>query len=431
MHVLVIGGTRSIGYQLVWRLVAAGHRVSTFNRGRCPDPFGDRVVRLGGDRTAEAFSRLLRGRRFDATVDFAANTAADVRGVAEVLGANAGHYVFISSGQVYLVRQDCPRPAREQDYDGPLLPEPEGPADRAAWRYGVEKRQAEDALVVAWREQGLASTRLRLPMVNGERDPFRRIESYLWRLLDGGPLLIPEDGVQKLRHVYSGDVVNAIVELLGDERTFGEAYNLTQYEAPALVDLVTILAGLLGASPRLVAVTDAELHDDQLTKLLVSPFSDHWMSDMENGKAVVELRFRPESLRHYLDKVVTAFLNHPPKAPPPGYDQRATELALAEEVTRRRTATPATPERTWSEEFALRNPADPDLPSTQDEVRHRRAAGAPAAGHERRGHGAGIGILRLLPGLPAGRARLADPQHRGARRLCAVRPYLGVLVGLT
>jgi len=160
MHVLVIGGTRFVGYQLVWRLLAAGHRVTTFNRGRLPDPFGDRIERLRGDRTTADFARLLSGRRFDATVDFAAYTAADVTGVVEVLGTGAGHYVFISTGQVYLVRQDCPHPAREEAYEGPLLPQPEEPDDLAQWRYGVEKRQAEDTLSAAWQGQGFASTRL-------------------------------------------------------------------------------------------------------------------------------------------------------------------------------------------------------------------------------------------------------------------------------
>ncbi|GEM_PF-169008 len=370
MHVLVIGGTRFVGYQLVWRLLAAGHRVTTFNRGRLPDPFGDRIERLRGDRTTADFARLLSGRRFDATVDFAAYTAADVTGVVEVLGTGAGHYVFISTGQVYLVRQDCPHPAREEAYEGPLLPQPEEPDDLAQWRYGVEKRQAEDTLSAAWQGQGFASTRLRLPMVNGERDHFRRIESYLWRLLDGGPLLIPESGPQRLRHVYSGDVVKAIVDLLGDQRTYGEAYNLAQYAAPALVDLVNILAGLLGmtGAPPMVSVTDAELLTHQLTPTQVSPFSDPWMSDMENGKAVVYLGFRPEPVRHYLDKIVATFLNARPAEPPPNYAHRASELALAAEVTRLGPATPKPPVYDWRDEMLLEDTAADGPPTTQEDL---------------------------------------------------------------
>src|SRR6185503_8663633 len=225
MHVLVVGGTRFVGAQLVWRLVAGGHRVTLFNRGRLPDRFGDRVERVHGDRTTADFARLLGGRRFDAAVDFAAYTGADARQAADVLGERVGHYVFISSGQTYLVRVDCPRPFREVDYPGPLMPRPDAEDDRAEWEYGIGKREAENALEEAWEARRFPGTRLRLPMVNGEADYYRRIEGYLWRILDGGPLLLPDGGDVPTRHVYGGAVVRAIVGLLGDSRTFGQAYS--------------------------------------------------------------------------------------------------------------------------------------------------------------------------------------------------------------
>jgi nucleoside-diphosphate-sugar epimerase len=144
MRVLVIGGTRFVGYQLVWRLLAGGHTVTLLNRGSLSDPFGARVERLRGDRTTADFARLLKGRSYDAAIDFAAYLAADAEGVVQVLGDAVGHYVVISTGQVYLVRKDCPRPAREQDYEGPLMEPPADPGDRKEWDYGMGKRAAED-----------------------------------------------------------------------------------------------------------------------------------------------------------------------------------------------------------------------------------------------------------------------------------------------
>lgn len=354
-------------FRVRWRL-AAGHQVSLFNHGHLPDPFGDRIERLRGERGSADFARLLAGRRFDATVDCAASTAADVDDVIAALGARAGHYVFLSTGHVYLVRRDCPHQAREADYEGPLLPPPEEPDDREQWRFGMEQRQAEDALAKAWQQRGFPSTRLRLPMVIGERDAFRRIESYLWRLLDGGPLLIPENGPPRLRHVYSGDVIKAIVGMLGDDRTYGEAFNLAQHTAPVLSDLVTILADLLRVTPRLVAVTDAELQAHQLTPTQVSPLSDRWMMDLESYKAARFLAFNPEPLRRSLDKIVTAFLNHTPAEPPPNYTNRAAERALAVEVPPLRPVVPLPPEHAWSDTF-MAWALELGLPTTEKELR--------------------------------------------------------------
>ncbi len=329
MKALLVGGNRFLGHELSLRLVAAGHAVTIINRGTLEDALGERVERLRADRKSADFERVLKGRSFDAVVDFAAFDAEDGRRAAEVLAGRVGHYVAISTGQVYLVRTGCPRPARESDYDGPLMEAPQDPADREQWDYGIGKRGLEDELARAHRERGFPATRLRIPMVSGERDHYRRIERYLWRLMDGGPLVLPGGGAHQTRHVYSGAVVKAILGLLGNEATFGRAYNLAQDETPTLVELLTTLAGLLGVRPRFVDVSGETLTAAGLDPVLISPFSGRWMSFIDPSLAKAELGFRHEPLPSYLDKIVTTFLAHPPQSPPPGYEHRAAELRVA------------------------------------------------------------------------------------------------------
>jgi len=303
--------------------------VTLFNRGTLPDTLGDRVLRLRGDRTTADFERLLGGRSFDAAVDFAAYDGTDGRRAAEVLGGRVSHYVVISTGQVYLVREGCPRPAREADYDGPVMKEPAGAFDRGQWDYGVKKRALEDALAQAWARGRFPSTRLRIPMVSGERDHFRRLERYLWRMLDGGPVLLPDGGDRLTRHVYSGSVVRAILALLGRSETFGQAYNLAQDETPTLRELLTLVAERLCAPARLVDVPAERVRAASLDPLLLSPFSGSWMSFLDPARAKAELGFRHDPLGSYLDKIVTSFLAHPPADPPPGYEHRDAERAVA------------------------------------------------------------------------------------------------------
>ena len=319
-----------MGYQLTWRLLAAGHEVTLLNRGTHPDPFGSRVDRLRADRTQPEFVTVLAGRSFDAAVDFAAYRGADGEGVVEALGGRVGHYVMISTGQVYLVRTDLPVPAREEDYDGPLMAEPAaGHRDRGDWEYGMGKRACEDVLAAAWASRGFPSTRLRIPIVNGERDHSRRLESYLWRILDGGPLLLPDGGAARVRQVYSGAVVSALARILGDGATFGKAYNLCQNETPTLGELVALLAELVGAPARIVAVPAPEMERAGLDPVAASPFSTRWKSALDPGLARRELGFVHPPLRAYLDKVVTHLLAAWPDDPPAGYAQRAREIEVA------------------------------------------------------------------------------------------------------
>lgn len=329
MRVLIIGGTRFVGYLLAWRMLAEGHEVTLVNRGTTPDPFDNRVERLICDRTSPAFEAMVSGREWDACVDFAGYQGEDAASAVRSFAGNLGHYVFISTGQVYLVRDRASWPAREADYDGPLIPYPDTPHDRKDWEYGVGKRNAEEVLVRAWHEQRFPSTRLRIPMVNGERDYYRRIESYLWRLLDGGPVLLPDGGNGPCRHVYGLEVVRAISSILGNERTFGEAYNVCQEEQPTLAELLTTLAELLGARPELVTVPGERLAEVGLRPIQISPFSDAWMSRLDPTRAAVELGFRHRPLAEYLPAIVAHFLASPPADRPANYVHRPLEQDLA------------------------------------------------------------------------------------------------------
>jgi nucleoside-diphosphate-sugar epimerase len=332
MHVLVVGGTRFMGALTVWRLLARGDRVTLLTRGLATDDFGDRVERLTADRATPAFAAALADRRFDATIDFVAFTGADVRGAIDALGERAGHYVLVSTGQVYLVREGVrdaagrARLATEDDYDGPLVGRPETPADAAEWDYGMGKRAAEDALVAA--ASRLPSTRVRLPMVHGPRCPYRRLEGYLTRMLDGGPVLVPGGGDALARHVFAQDVAETLCALLGDARTFGRAYNVASAETPTVWDFVGRLAQRLGAPDRRVAIAPERLGD--IPPTAVSPLSGRWMSLLDPARAVAELGLRHRPLDVWLDATIAAYLAAPPAAPPENYvAYRARERVLA------------------------------------------------------------------------------------------------------
>jgi len=332
MHALLIGGNRFVGRLLAWRLLAGGHRVTLLNRGHLADPFGDRVERLVGDRTGPELPRLLGGRSFDAAVDLAAFTAEDGRRIAELLRGRVRHYLMVSTGQVYLVREGCPHPAREpareEYYDGPVMARPQDPAELGDWEYGVGKRECEDALAAA-SARDFPATRIRIPMVNGPLDYFRRIEAYLWRLADGGPVILPDGGGQIVRHVAGSEVARFLSEILLREETFGRAYNLAQAETPTLRELVEALGALLGSRSRIAALPAARLREAGLRPAEISPFDDGWMSYLDPGRARDQLGFRHEPLPRSLAAIVASFTCHTPAVWPPGYAHRARELELA------------------------------------------------------------------------------------------------------
>jgi nucleoside-diphosphate-sugar epimerase len=325
-RVLVFGGNRFLGIEVVTRLLARGVQVTLLNRGTLKDPFGPLVKRIHLDRAREALEPRLRHTTWDGVVDLSLFTGDEAERTARALSGKVGHYVMVSTGQVYLVRQGAPAVAREADYDGPLLAQPEGPHDADQWRYGVDKREAEAVI-----HRAFAATRLRLPMVHGGRDHYRRLDSVVARLLDGGPLLLTRPEAP-IRHVFAPAVARAIDALL-TARPTGEAFNLAQDEAVTAREFLTRVAACVGAPARLLELTPARLEEAGLDPVKACPFNATWMSALDARLARRRLGFQHEDLDTYLQSAVYAGMARW-QAPPASMAQRTKELRLARMLER-------------------------------------------------------------------------------------------------
>ena len=329
MRILVIGGTYFMGPRLVRALLARGHAVTTFHRGTTPGALPAEVERLYGDRSDPAqLERALAARSFDACVDTIAMRGADTAAAVDLLYGRVGHYVHFSTGQVYLVRRDCPSPAREEDYAGPLETPPDPDAwDAGQWTYGIEKRECEDILEEASTARGFPATRLRLTMVHGADDPRGRVLAYALRLLDGGPLLVPAEPSPPIRPIHADAVVEAVVRILEEGSGKGAAYNLAQGEAWTHEELIGGIAGMLGVEQPALERRPRE----ELVRAGVfpscAPLANPWMSYLDPGLAAREIGFRPGRFEDWLPGLVAAAAAHP--APEDFGDLRARELALA------------------------------------------------------------------------------------------------------
>src|SRR5262245_52939445 len=125
MRALIIGGTRNLGPSIVDALLQRGHEVAVFNRGQTADDLPPQVERLRGDRTDPAqLAAAVGNRTFDLVVDTTLYNGCEALDSLRLFSGRVGHYIFLSTGQVYLVREGVERPFREESYPGPLVPRP-------------------------------------------------------------------------------------------------------------------------------------------------------------------------------------------------------------------------------------------------------------------------------------------------------------------
>lgn len=327
---LILGGTRNLGRLVVEEFLAAGWSVTTVNRGVTADLLPAAVERRHADRSDRAAWRAVLARgTWDLVVDLTCYSARDAGEIAVLLGGRVGRYVFIGTGQVYLVHAGSPRPAAEVDAAGPLVPEPvAGTRDHANWTYGVEKWAAEEQLRAAWDRDRFPVTILRLPMIHSPYDHYERLANYFWRLTDGGPILVPEGNALPIRHVYALDIVRVLLQLGRSTAGIGGTFNLAHDETLFLEAALEVLAAIAGTPLRIRRVPRTILDTARLLPAC-SPFSDPWMSALDNTRARRELGFQPTPVRTAWHTLGETLLGDPRRAPPAGYAQRARELAVA------------------------------------------------------------------------------------------------------
>lgn len=334
MHVLVIGGSRFIGQAVVQRLLMDGHRITLVNRGRTSDPFGTRVNRVLGDRSDPAtLQRALAKRDFDAVIDVIAFREEDTRNAVARLKGRIGHFIHISTASVYLIRDRLFPPYREDDFAGRLAPRSE--AAGSSWLYAYHKRQCEEVLQQAWESDQFPFTSLRLPMVVGPSDYTERSQAYLERLADGGPVVLPDGGLNSWGFVWVHDVAEVIAANLGNANSLGRAYNIAQREIVSLRQFVDTAAAAMGKRPVVVSVPSEWLQRLHLGTTF-SPYSHEHDIVLDISAARRDLLFEPTPFPRWCEQLVSAFMTGFSGSPSKLYSTRPLELRLVQELAQLR-----------------------------------------------------------------------------------------------
>lgn len=239
MRVLVLGGTRFVGYHIV-DLARRDHQVTVFNRGRRPLDLP--VEHLTGNRrTAELGA--LAGRSWDVVIDTSTSTPRAIRQVLKALGGRFGHYAFVSSSAVYDDRP--PSAAQRITEDDPVRSLPPGPNPMNAETYGGYNARCETVL---WNRMG-SPLITRPSVMSGPRDYAGRVAYWLRRCAERPRLLGPSRPEQPVQILDARDHARFVVDqaVAGTSGTFNVAPDPITF-----AELISACAATVGASPEVV-----------------------------------------------------------------------------------------------------------------------------------------------------------------------------------
>ena len=223
-----------VGRSIAEALLAAGHRVSVFNRGVSHDELPCGVERLRGDREAGTSGlNALAGRTWDACIDVSGYTPRQVRPSAELLRDRVGRYVFTSAVSVY-----------GDPVDRPVV---ENHAAHCAGRrvgHGSRRRDIR-ALKVACENlvqdiYGDRATLLRPQVIVGPHDTWNRYTYWIRRAARGGEMLAPGDGSDHVQFIDIRDLARFATTVI--EQDLSGAFNLAgpRFTWKEFIDMLTV-----------------------------------------------------------------------------------------------------------------------------------------------------------------------------------------------
>lgn len=219
-NLLVIGGSYFYGRVFVMEAVreCGGSRITVLNRGTYSmEEYG--VSQITGDRHNKTVLAA-SDSHYDAVIDFCAYDAGDVETVIENIAGSVGQYILISTVDVY-ERGSGAVKTEEDALEQRIFPGESG-------AYIAGKVALEKELQKVCSERHIPYTILRPAILYGPYNYAPRESVYIQMMLQNQALPHFTDADGEFQFVYVKDAAHAVLRAIGNQKTYGQAYNLCQ-----------------------------------------------------------------------------------------------------------------------------------------------------------------------------------------------------------
>lgn len=243
MNILVLGGTQFIGRAITEKLLANGHQVTLFHRGKTVVPEFAGVPEILGDRNTDLDRADVC--EWDAIVDVCAYTPSQARSAAKL---RTKFYLFISTISVYSLED-----ASEKVSEPSALFEPQEGEEVTGASYGPLKVACEQVLTEAF---PTSLCIIRPGIVFGPHDPTGRFPYWVSRFDRYESVLVPATTGQNFQWVDVYDLADFSV--LCVENSVTGTFNAVN-EATTIGFVFDEIRAQVGKEHKLVVATLPEL----------------------------------------------------------------------------------------------------------------------------------------------------------------------------
>ena len=241
LNVLFVGGTGQISLPCVERALAAGHKVTVFNRGQRQEALPRGAESIVGDmKDAKSYAQL-GARTWDVVAQFMVFTPDQMQQDIATFAGKTGQYIFISSASVY-----------QKSIDTYVITE-QTPAVNPYWAYSQAKIACENLMKAAknlpWTNVRPSHTvRSGIPSMLNDGD------AVVHRMLANKPVIVAGDGNAPWTVTRSEDFAVPFTGLFGNPHALYEDFHITGDKGFTWDHIYTAIGNALGVTPKLVHV---------------------------------------------------------------------------------------------------------------------------------------------------------------------------------
>lgn len=303
----MIGGTGIISTAVCDEMVNRGINLTVMNRGTHNDILDDRIKTIVCDVNDEdAVNKALQDKDYDSIIDWIAFTEDDIERDIRLFKGKTDQFIFISSASAY----QKPLPYIPITEDVPL--------DNPYWQYSKNKQLCEERLMKA-HDETFNVTIIRPSHTYNEKMMIMQLKSHqkpfgiFKRIQEDKPIILPDEGLNLWTITYNKDFAKGFVDVVGNEKTYGEIYHLTSNTAYTWERIIEMYYKAFDKTPNLVYVPM-----DALLKVFPE-FEGELKGDKDKSTTFDNTKIQSvaphySSGTHYWEiapKVVEYYLDHP------------------------------------------------------------------------------------------------------------------------
>ena len=236
-NILILGGSRFIGYSILLELLKEEYDITIFNRQITipPAPFPKQTKFFRGNRDDPDDLKNLFKQTFDVVIDLSGFKSDHVKPIIKENSSRIGQYIFISSIEVY--KKPLSNPITEQS-----------PRIFVKSTYGGDKSLIEEILLNSKKE--LPVTIFRPQGVFGPYDPC--LSGLLfYRITKNLPIIVGKNANVQTNHLYISDLIQAIKLSIGNSKTFGKIYNISGDDKINLFQFINLCGEICSTKPKI------------------------------------------------------------------------------------------------------------------------------------------------------------------------------------